>query len=299
MICESCGKEHDGTYGSGRFCSSKCSHSRHVSESQRRKTSESVKRYYQTIKKPLRKDLAKQFNYTYVEDHPMINLPIHTCKVCGKRFYHLKHRVTCKNDNCIQSNRRAVQMNIPRKVRKSLSTIDCNFKYYFTYKVTNIINNKYYLGMHCTNNLDDGYIGSGVVINKAIRKYGKDNFKREILSFYNSCTELVDAEINLITEEVTRDPMSYNMTIGGTGGPIFKGRKHSEETRKKLSKRAKESSKSPGHLADIQKRRQRAKLRSYMFYQIYLLLGWESTKEITGIKHECTLKVYYKENWPT
>ena len=44
------------------------------------------------------------------------------------------------------------------------------------YKVTNLLNNKYYIGMHRTTNPNDGYLGSGVAIKKAIKKYGKEAF---------------------------------------------------------------------------------------------------------------------------
>ena len=53
-------------------------------------------------------------------------------------------------------------------------------KYYFTYKITNLLNGRFYLGMHSTEDLDDGYLGSGVAIQRAVRKYGKENFSKEV-----------------------------------------------------------------------------------------------------------------------
>jgi hypothetical protein len=44
---------------------------------------------------------------------------------------------------------------------------------YFIYKTTNLLNGKYYIGMHVTNQIDDGYLGSGKYLNNAIKKYGK------------------------------------------------------------------------------------------------------------------------------
>ena len=73
-------------------------------------------------------------------------------------------------------------------------------KYHFLYKTTNLINNKYYYGMHSTYKLDDGYLGSGKILRYSIRKYGKENFVIEIIEFYSSREELVEAEIKLITE---------------------------------------------------------------------------------------------------
>jgi hypothetical protein len=45
-------------------------------------------------------------------------------------------------------------------------------KFHFIYKTTNLLNNKFYIGMHSTSNLKDGYLGSGTHLRYAIRKYG-------------------------------------------------------------------------------------------------------------------------------
>ena len=64
-------------------------------------------------------------------------------------------------------------------------------QHYYIYKTTNLINGKYYFGMHCTDNLNDGYIGSGTQLKRSIIKHGKENFKTEILEFLPTKEELI------------------------------------------------------------------------------------------------------------
>ena len=88
-------------------------------------------------------------------------------------------------------------------------------KFHFIYKTTNLVNGKYYIGAHSTDNLNDGYLGSGVGISRAIKRYGAENFKRDILEFVNSEEEKWKCEIDHITPEIVQDDMSYNQVAGG------------------------------------------------------------------------------------
>lgn len=91
-------------------------------------------------------------------------------------------------------------------------------KYYLIYKVVNKINGKYYIGKHVTINPYDTYLGSGKLINKAIKKYGRENFTKEILCYTDNKELLIKKEIEIVNEDVVNDQMSYNMATGGGGG---------------------------------------------------------------------------------
>ena len=64
--------------------------------------------------------------------------------------------------------------------------------FYTIYKTTNIINNKIYIGKHKTTDPNDDYIGSGKHLWRAITKYGRENFKKEVLFSFNNQTHTYD-----------------------------------------------------------------------------------------------------------
>ncbi len=92
-------------------------------------------------------------------------------------------------------------------------------KKYYVYKITNNINGKWYIGKRCHKNPHkDSYMGSGKLINQAIKKYGKQNFIKEILAVFNTHEEAALLEATLVTKETISTHMSYNMHEGGMGG---------------------------------------------------------------------------------
>lgn len=91
-------------------------------------------------------------------------------------------------------------------------------KYYLVYKTTNLVNGKIYIGKHETDNLDDGYLGSGNLLRRAIKKYGEENFKREILFECSTKEEMNAKEAELVNEGFLKRDDVYNIKLGGNGG---------------------------------------------------------------------------------
>lgn len=90
-------------------------------------------------------------------------------------------------------------------------------KFHYIYKITRE-DGKYYIGMHSTDDLDDGYFGSGQLLWKSIKKHGKEKHNKEILEFSSSRQELKIRERTLVNEEILNDPLCMNLKLGGEGG---------------------------------------------------------------------------------
>jgi len=86
--------------------------------------------------------------------------------------------------------------------------------FYTVYKIINKVNGKFYIGCHKTEVLDDGYMGSGKILKRAIKKHGLENFVKEILHVYGSAEEMFakEKELVYVSEE------TYNLKQGGSGG---------------------------------------------------------------------------------
>lgn len=92
--------------------------------------------------------------------------------------------------------------------------------FYTIYQTTNTVNSKKYIGKHATPDPYDEYLGSGVVLTKAIEKYGRDKFTKEVLFIFNTEEEMNAKERELITSDIVLSEEYYNIALGGDGGAI-------------------------------------------------------------------------------
>lgn len=90
--------------------------------------------------------------------------------------------------------------------------------FYTVYKITNLVNGRLYVGCHQTENLDDGYLGSGKLIRRAVKKHGVDNFLKEILHVFDNRIDMLSKEREIVTKEFCARRDTYNVTLGGHGG---------------------------------------------------------------------------------
>lgn len=114
---------------------------------------------------------------------------------------------------------------------------------YYIYRIINLTNGKSYIGQHATEKLNDGYFGSGVLIMKAVNKYGKSHFRKDYLKFCNNKDELNEWEKTYIMLERLMCGGEYNVSDGGSNYimPIGvyhfnKDRKHTDLSKLHMSK---------------------------------------------------------------
>lgn len=91
-------------------------------------------------------------------------------------------------------------------------------KYHFLYKTTCKTTGKFYVGMHSSDSLEDGYLGSGKILGYSRHKYGDENHTREILEICESREQLKSREKEIVNEDMLKDPLNMNLKYGGEGG---------------------------------------------------------------------------------
>jgi len=110
-------------------------------------------------------------------------------------------------------------------------------KYHIIYKTTCLINKKYYIGMHSTDNLEDGYMGSGKALIFSIKRYGKENHRVEILEIVENRELLGEREKAIVTLNKVRNSNCKKLKVGGNGGFIKKNRKKKKKKKSPVKKR--------------------------------------------------------------
>jgi len=116
--------------------------------------------------------------------------------------------------------------------------------YRYLYQITNHVNGKIYIGVHVTDDINDGYMGSGTILNAAIQKHGIENFTKTILEHFETSDDMFRKEAEIVNEEFVQRTDTYNIKIGGKGGFDYinstgknkrPGYKHSTETKERIS----------------------------------------------------------------
>lgn len=110
-------------------------------------------------------------------------------------------------------------------------------EFHFVYRTTCIKTGKWYIGLHSTDKIDDGYLGSGMRLIRSVKKHGESAHHREILFMAATRKEASNKEAELLSEDARRDPMCMNIGAGGLGATDRPPTK--EETAAKLSKASK------------------------------------------------------------
>ena len=113
-------------------------------------------------------------------------------------------------------------------------------KYGYIYLTTNNVNKLVYVGQHVATEFNPKYKGSGLILKRAIKKYGNKNFKSELIEWCYSQEELDQKEDYWILKYDSNNPeKGYNIKRGGSHG------KHSIESIKLMSDNAKKAHREP------------------------------------------------------
>ena len=223
--CEKCGKIMTEKYGSGRFCCRSCANSHVKSEESKQKLRNTQKAtgISLAIKSKQRHNLAVE----KYQKNPNL------CAICGKNLpYEKRNRKTCSRECTKKQLSISASKNKHNKIYGKLV-----IGKHIVYKTTCLLDGRFYIGVRKTESKDfDGYLGSGIILKRLVRKYGKENFSRETLFEFDNSKQAFDKERELLIDlNLLKNPLCINIANEGQGGNTFSGKHHSHETRLKLS----------------------------------------------------------------
>lgn len=150
-------------------------------------------------------------------------------------------------------------------------------KYHYVYVIINKINGKFYIGIHSTNDLNDGYMGSGYSLRKAFAKYNKKMFEKQIIIFLPSREHILDYERILVNENMIANVNCYNTVVGG-GAPKSNFR-HADEFKKIISDKLKGRKFSDSHRLNLSKSARRYRTEEEKEHLRQVNLGKKHSQE--------------------
>lgn len=140
----------------------------------------------------------------------------------------------------VLENEKIYHINMDELNKSKFIENDMSKQHHLFYKTTNTVNNKIYYGIHSTNDINDGYIGSGTKLIMAVEKYGVEKFQTEF-QICLSREEASELERFIVDEEFIKRDDVYNVTVGGDNRTIlsgskngFFGKKHTDDVNKKI-----------------------------------------------------------------
>lgn len=89
--------------------------------------------------------------------------------------------------------------------------------HHIVYKTSHQATGKFYIGVHSTYDIEDGYLGSGYLLKRALKKYGRGSFRREILHVCGTRDEAFAKERELVNRAFVLQEDTYNLAEGGSG----------------------------------------------------------------------------------
>jgi len=134
---------------------------------------------------------------------------------------------------------------------------------HLVYKTTNLVNGKYYIGVHSCSCNPCRYLGSGKALKAAISKHGLGNFQRETLEEFSNREEAFEYEASVVTVS----PLTYNLDFGG------KGRSHLHRPSKASRLKMSASSTGKTHTKETRLKMSQSKLKNHPSAHSVTILG--------------------------